>query len=192
MELAADHVAALVHADPAGALDAKQIRAQLEQRMKLTPGALRGQKREIARLIDAARNASNASTSSSVPRLARLVAASDMGAPRALFCNSCGSLLDDPTHTNTEVGCGLCGQKVAAQEFQSLVVHTVGKEHVLGASEHAQKVQRKRARAVVREACPVCAHPELQYYTMQLRSADEGQTVFYECEECGHTYSTNT
>ena len=52
--------------------------------------------------------------------------------------------------------------------------------------------QQQRVRAVVKEACPKCKHPELQYYTMQLRSADEGQTVFYECSKCGHAFSTNT
>ena len=52
--------------------------------------------------------------------------------------------------------------------------------------------QTQRIRATVKEDCPKCKHPELQYYTMQLRSADEGQTVFYECPKCGHTFSTNT
>ena len=52
--------------------------------------------------------------------------------------------------------------------------------------------QQEKVRATVQEACPKCKHPELQYYTMQLRSADEGQTVFYECAKCGHTFSTNT
>jgi len=49
-----------------------------------------------------------------------------------------------------------------------------------------------RVRATVDEVCPKCGHRGLEFYTMQLRSADEGQTVFYECTECGHKYSTNT
>lgn len=48
------------------------------------------------------------------------------------------------------------------------------------------------ARATVEEACPKCNHPQMEFYTMQLRSADEGQTVFYECRKCGHKYSVNT
>lgn len=44
----------------------------------------------------------------------------------------------------------------------------------------------------VAEPCPKCEYHELRFYTMQMRSVDEGQTVFYECEKCNHTYSTNT
>jgi DNA-directed RNA polymerase I subunit RPA12 len=49
-------------------------------------------------------------------------------------------------------------------------------------------------RAVIKEECPKCRAPEMEFYTMQLRSADEGQTVFYECfnPKCGHKYSVNT
>ena len=38
-----------------------------------------------------------------------------------------------------------------------------------------------RGRSTIREECPKCKHPFMEFYTMQLRSADEGQTVFYEC-----------
>lgn len=48
------------------------------------------------------------------------------------------------------------------------------------------------ARATVDEKCPKCGHNGLEFYTMQLRSADEGQTVFYECPECRHKFSQNT
>ena len=52
-------------------------------------------------------------------------------------------------------------------------------------------VEQTRHRATVDEPCPKCNHPQLEFYTMQLRSADEGQTVFYECPNCGHKFSQN-
>ena len=37
------------------------------------------------------------------------------------------------------------------------------------------------------ETCPKCGAEEVRYTTVQLRSADEGSTVFYYCN-CGHQY----
>jgi DNA-directed RNA polymerase subunit M/transcription elongation factor TFIIS len=36
----------------------------------------------------------------------------------------------------------------------------------------------------INEACPKCHYPKLQFRTLQLRSADEGSTVFYTCPRC--------
>ena len=47
---------------------------------------------------------------------------------------------------------------------------------------------------MVEEDCPVkeCDSKKLYFRTAQLRSVDEGQTVFYECVKCGHTFSVHT
>jgi len=41
--------------------------------------------------------------------------------------------------------------------------------------------------SVIAERCAECGREEVRYYTQQLRSADEGSTVLYECD-CGHKY----
>jgi DNA-directed RNA polymerase subunit M/transcription elongation factor TFIIS len=59
--------------------------------------------------------------------------------------------------------------------------------HKKAASTEKQTVQH----ATIDEPCPNCDHPELLFYTMQLRSADEGSTVFYECSKCNHKFKQN-
>ncbi|KAI0498844.1 hypothetical protein KFK09_019740 [Dendrobium nobile] len=59
--------------------------------------------------------------------------------------------------------------------------------------ESAPQIEEEKVqRAVVNETCPKCNNSQLEYYTKQLRSADEGQTVFYECPKCWYKYSLNT
>ena len=36
------------------------------------------------------------------------------------------------------------------------------------------------------EHCPECDAPNMMFTVAQLRSADEGSTVFYHCLQCGH------
>lgn len=55
-----------------------------------------------------------------------------------------------------------------------------------------KSVDKGSQRARIEEPCPECDADYMLYHTAQLRSADEGQTVFYECEQCGHKYSLNS
>eukprot|EP00320_Phaeocystis_rex_P021855 CAMPEP_0119061470 /NCGR_PEP_ID=MMETSP1178-20130426/5248_1 /TAXON_ID=33656 /ORGANISM="unid sp, Strain CCMP2000" /LENGTH=126 /DNA_ID=CAMNT_0007042677 /DNA_START=50 /DNA_END=430 /DNA_ORIENTATION=+ len=114
---------------------------------------------------------------------------------RVVFCSNCGTLLEEPTFANTNVLCRMCGTVTPSKVFEELVVRSESNEKDIldeQADAAANVVQQKKARAVAKEKCPACGHPEMEYFTMQLRSADEGQTVFYECAKCGHTFSTNT
>jgi DNA-directed RNA polymerase I subunit RPA12 len=51
--------------------------------------------------------------------------------------------------------------------------------------------EERDARATVEETCPKCGHGHAKYSTLQMRSADEGQTIFYECQGCAHVWSVN-
>ena len=45
--------------------------------------------------------------------------------------------------------------------------------------------------ATIKEKCPGCGNEEMNFHTLQLRSADEGTTVFYDCPKCGYKFSQN-
>ncbi|GBO27148.1 hypothetical protein AVEN_198721-1, partial [Araneus ventricosus] len=40
--------------------------------------------------------------------------------------------------------------------------------------------------------CSKCGHEGMTYATLQTRSADEGQTVFYSCPKCKHQELENS
>ncbi|XP_042503141.1 DNA-directed RNA polymerase I subunit RPA12-like isoform X1 [Macadamia integrifolia] len=116
-----------------------------------------------------------------------------------LFCDMCGTLLS--LNSSKHGDCQLCGCKHAAKDIINRETsYTVTAEDIRrdlgiepfvildGINTDEGSVQR----AVVNEPCPRCHHPQLEYYTKQLRSADEGQTVFYECPKCRHKFSINT
>lgn len=124
------------------------------------------------------------------------------------FCGNCGTILDPPV--GDEITCDFCGYKCPFQEINTgeIITYSVvrarpawlGDEEVEESSVQAQTnisskstpTSKKASKhATIEEPCPKCGHPELYFYTMQLRSVDEGSTVFYECPKCSHKYSQN-
>jgi len=113
------------------------------------------------------------------------------------FCPQCSTILDAPDLD--EVSCSCCAFKCQFEELHVPAVVTRSaprpKPQWLASIEDNDdaKEQEEAAKkhATIEEPCPKCAHPELYFYTMQLRSVDEGSTVFYECPSCQHTFSQN-
>lgn len=51
-------------------------------------------------------------------------------------------------------------------------------------TEKSKEEKDKIEGPVVERRCPKCNNNKMSYATLQLRSADEGQTVFYTCTKC--------
>ena len=112
------------------------------------------------------------------------------------FCPECGSLIALPDYN--PIKCELCPFSTTYEEISlpTIVTRSVSRPTPSWAVDNlaekdARELKDRPARMTTAETCPKCNHPELEYYTMQTRSADEGQTVFYECPKCKHTFSVN-
>ena len=118
----------------------------------------------------------------------------------ALFCANCGMLLQLHQLSSSSTGritCQFCQHQTDLNKLLessgATIVHTKTfnqqKEWLTG--PHQKKEKEK---AIVEEDCPneKCDSKRLYFWTVQLRSVDEGQTVFYECVKCGHSFKDHT
>ncbi|CAK9213001.1 unnamed protein product [Sphagnum troendelagicum] len=125
-----------------------------------------------------------------------------MATHACLFCDLCGSMLSFTSASYAS--CLVCHAQRKVQEFEGTEIWCTSEpedfmrrlgldllitplDDTVGSKQGNQIQQR----AVVNDECPKCKHPNLEYYTRQLRSADEGQTVFYECPNCHYKFSQN-
>jgi DNA-directed RNA polymerase I subunit RPA12 len=54
------------------------------------------------------------------------------------------------------------------------------------------KMKKKEVEQMtISESCPKCNYNKLKYNNVQIRSADEGSTIFYECLKCHHKFTVN-
>ena len=108
-----------------------------------------------------------------------------------VFCTACGNLLEGSSgDRSVTLICEVCGTH--NKDTASTSITTKSNPTAFPSALRAKRstiqnltdedVQKD---AVIKQTCPECGRKEMRYYTQQLRSADEGTTVFYSCE-CGH------
>ncbi|KAK2875012.1 hypothetical protein FQN49_001854 [Arthroderma sp. PD_2] len=113
-----------------------------------------------------------------------------------IFCVDCGNLLNESTgDADTILICDGCGTKNRDRASKTIVSESKPNAFPSALRTKSSAVRElteedRQADAVIQQTCPDCGRTEMRYYTLQLRSADEGSTVFYTCE-CGHKHNTN-
>ncbi|ORX95787.1 hypothetical protein BCR34DRAFT_607841 [Clohesyomyces aquaticus] len=113
-----------------------------------------------------------------------------------VFCTDCGNLLDGSAGKEDAIlTCQVCGAKNKDTSSKTIVTHS--KPTAFPSSLRAKRSEVQtiteadiQTHAVTSQSCEKCHREEVRYYTQQLRGADEGTTVFYECD-CGHKWNTN-
>ncbi|KAK3116828.1 DNA-directed RNA polymerase I core subunit rpa12 [Teratosphaeriaceae sp. CCFEE 6253] len=125
-----------------------------------------------------------------------------------VFCTDCGNLLEPNAGRKAYLQCDICGtQNKGIQhsshgklaDSSSKVVVTTSKPSAFPSTlrtklrSNVQEIadSERQTDATIKETCAECGCEEVRYYTQQLRSADEGSTVFYTCPQCGNKWNTN-
>ncbi|XP_014205003.1 DNA-directed RNA polymerase I subunit RPA12 [Copidosoma floridanum] len=113
------------------------------------------------------------------------------------FCPDCGSilpLLDDTGDGG--VTCYACkrrwGPKIFGDMAFSHVVKFKDENTYASATQTAEDDDNDADGPIIDRRCPKCNNKQMSYATLQLRSADEGQTVFYTCTKCKYKESENS
>lgn len=114
------------------------------------------------------------------------------------FCPDCHATLAVESSGNIRCGCCKYQSNLSNMRANELPTSTTTSADTVipfwAKSDEEQKALKSSSgpsRATVEEPCIKCGCPEVGFYCLQLRSVDEGQTVFYECPECRHTWSIN-
>ncbi|KAJ2009199.1 hypothetical protein GGI04_000635 [Coemansia thaxteri] len=110
-----------------------------------------------------------------------------------IFCPLCGNLLDSPGDQD-HIVCHACGEAQDGEQFEDIETVSRSQDNAFPSRLRNKRSlvqgvgEGERVNARVEETCPECGCTEMTFYTIQMRSADEGQTVFYKCVN----YSWNT
>ena len=102
------------------------------------------------------------------------------------FCKNCGAML----LPNTEV-CSNCGQKVTSEEIDKIkeeYKQELDDTELNSKEADVDKGEEINTLPTIKITCPECGYNTAGWWLRQTRSADEAETRFYKCLDCGHTW----
>jgi DNA-directed RNA polymerase I subunit RPA12 len=110
-----------------------------------------------------------------------------------VFCTDCGNLLEETEgKANAILKCDVCG--ALNEDTSAKVIVTESKPSAYPSALRAKRSDVQQVEesergqlAEIDQTCDKCGAKTVRYYTQQLRSADEGSTIFYVCS-CGNKY----
>lgn len=108
------------------------------------------------------------------------------------FCPSCGSILPLPKGFTCSafITCVVCSALIESNLFDQI---SSTRTIIFNPRESLIKKESKIDKGpVVERKCKKCPSERMYYFTLQTRSADEGQTVFYTCCDCGAQENENS
>ncbi|KAJ0177905.1 hypothetical protein K1T71_006778 [Dendrolimus kikuchii] len=108
------------------------------------------------------------------------------------FCAQCGSILPLLQEFGS-VKCYACKASYDAENYSNLKFKYTIHFNTISATTNENILNRDGPEGpVVERRCPKCGNDRMSYATLQLRSADEGQTVFYTCISCKYKETENS
>ncbi|KAL9894984.1 DNA-directed RNA polymerase I subunit RPA12 [Glossina fuscipes] len=103
------------------------------------------------------------------------------------FCPSCGTIFPHLDKKN-DITCYNCKKvfpaEILGDQTVEYTLHFNYYDPEMLSRKKKQKEEDEPEGPIVERKCSKCGCETMTYATLQLRSADEGQTVFYTCTKC--------
>lgn len=100
-----------------------------------------------------------------------------------MFCPDCGAMLKIKREKNKKYfscSCGYTSRDLGSVKLTEEIVKDKSTIDVV--------TDEDETLPLTEEECPKCAHGKAYYWLVQTRAGDEGDTKFYRCEKCKHTW----